>query len=48
MQKKERHVKVTNGVQTNVEAIGDVSLELADGFIFYLEMFFMFFHYRET
>jgi hypothetical protein len=28
-----RHVKVANGVQADVKAVGDVSLELADGFI---------------
>jgi hypothetical protein len=32
-QRSERHVKVVNGVQADVEAVGDVSLELADGFI---------------
>jgi hypothetical protein len=32
MQRRERCVKVTNGVQADVEAIGDLSLELADGF----------------
>jgi hypothetical protein len=32
-QRSERHVKVTNGVQTDVEVVGDVSLELVDGFI---------------
>jgi hypothetical protein len=32
-QRSERHVKVTNGVQIDVEAVGDVSLELVDGFI---------------
>ena len=31
-QRSERHVKVTNGVQAEVEAVGDLSLELADGF----------------
>jgi hypothetical protein len=36
MQRSERHVKVVNGVQADVEAIGDVSLELADGFILLL------------
>jgi hypothetical protein len=33
MQRSERHVKVANGVQADVEAVGDVSLELADGYI---------------
>jgi hypothetical protein len=32
-QRSERHVKVANGVQADVEAVGDVSLELADGYI---------------
>jgi hypothetical protein len=32
-QRSERHVKITNGVQTDVEAVGDVFLELANGFI---------------
>jgi hypothetical protein len=32
-QRSERHVKVTNGVQADVEAVGDVSLKLVDGFI---------------
>jgi hypothetical protein len=36
MQRSERHVKVTNGVQIDVEAVGDVPLELADGFILLL------------
>ena len=31
-ERSERHVKVANGVQAEVEAIGDLSLELADGF----------------
>jgi hypothetical protein len=35
-QRSERHVKITNGVQADVEAVGDVSLELADGFILLL------------
>ena len=30
--KEERHVKVANRVRADVEAIGDLSLELADGF----------------
>ena len=32
MQRSERHVKVANGVRAEVEAVGDLSLELADGF----------------
>ena len=35
-QRNERTIKVANGVQANVEAIGDVPLELADGFILLL------------
>jgi hypothetical protein len=34
-QKNERHVKVANGVQADVEAVGDISLQLADGFILF-------------
>jgi hypothetical protein len=36
MQRKERHIKVANGVQADVEAIGDLPLELANGFILVL------------
>jgi hypothetical protein len=32
MQRSERHIEVANGVQAEVEAVGNVSLELADGF----------------
>jgi hypothetical protein len=35
-QRRERQIKVANGVQADVEAVGDVSLELADGFILLL------------
>jgi hypothetical protein len=35
-QRSERHVKVANRVQVDVEAIGDVPPELADGFILLL------------
>ena len=31
-QRRERHVKVVNGVRADVEAVDDLSLELADGF----------------
>ena len=31
-QRSEIHVKVANGVRAEVEAVGDLSLELADGF----------------
>jgi hypothetical protein len=33
MQRSERHVKVANRVQVDVEVVDDVSLELIDGFI---------------
>jgi hypothetical protein len=32
MQRSERRIEVANGVQADVEAVGDISLELADGF----------------
>jgi hypothetical protein len=32
MQRSERRTEVTNGVQADVEAVGDISLELADDF----------------
>jgi hypothetical protein len=32
MQRSERCIEVANGVQADVEAIGDISFELADGF----------------
>jgi hypothetical protein len=32
MQRSERCIEVVNGVQADVEAIGNISLELADGF----------------
>jgi len=35
-QRSERHIKVANGVQADVEAIGDVSLELVNGFMLVL------------
>jgi hypothetical protein len=35
-QRSETHVKVANGVQADVEAVGDVPLELDDGFILLL------------
>jgi hypothetical protein len=38
-QRSERHVKVANGVQADVEAVGDVPLELVDGFILLLRNF---------
>ena len=34
--RSERHIKVANGVQAEVEAIGDVSLELVNGFMLVL------------
>jgi hypothetical protein len=36
MQRRERCIKVANGVQADVEAVGDLSLELADGFVLLL------------
>jgi hypothetical protein len=36
MQRSERCIEVTNGVQAEVEAVGDISLELAYGFIILL------------
>ena len=41
-QRKERLVEVANGVQADVEAVGDVSLELVDASCLYFEMFFRF------
>jgi hypothetical protein len=32
MQRSERRIKVANGVQADVEAVNDISLELVDGF----------------
>jgi hypothetical protein len=32
VQRSERCIEVANGVQADVEAVGDISLELADGF----------------
>jgi hypothetical protein len=36
MQRSERCIEVANGVQADVEAVGDISLELADGFLILL------------
>jgi hypothetical protein len=36
MQRSERRIKVANGVQADVEAVGDISLELVDGFLILL------------
>jgi hypothetical protein len=33
LQKEERHIKVVNGVQAEVKAIGELPLELNDGFV---------------
>ena len=33
LQRGERHIKVANGVKAEVEVIGELSLELNDGFI---------------
>ena len=38
----ERHIKVANGVQAEVEAVGDVSLELVNGFILCIERCFIY------
>ena len=37
LQRGERTIKVANGVQANVEAIGDFSLELNNGFVLRLK-----------
>jgi hypothetical protein len=37
MQRSERHIKVANGVQADVEAVSGISLELADGFTILLK-----------
>jgi hypothetical protein len=36
MQRSERSIEVANGVQGDIEAVGDISLELADGFMILL------------
>ena len=36
LQRGERRIKVANGVKAKVEAIGDLSLELDDGFVLQL------------
>jgi hypothetical protein len=36
MQRSERRTEVTNGVQADAEAIGNISLELADSFMILL------------
>jgi hypothetical protein len=36
MKRSERCIEVANGVQADVEAVGDISLELADGFLILL------------
>jgi hypothetical protein len=36
MQRRERCIKVTNRVQADVEVVGDLSSELADGFVLLL------------
>jgi hypothetical protein len=40
LQRGERTIKVTNGVQANVEAIRDFSLELNNGFVLRLKEVF--------
>lgn len=45
MQRKERSIEVANGVQAEVEAVGDVSLELTEGFKLLLrDVLFVFLH----
>jgi hypothetical protein len=44
----ERHIEVANGVKVDVEAVGDISLELAYGFTILLRDVYMFLHYIET
>ena len=40
--RSERHIKVANGVNAEVEAIGDVSLKLVNGFMLVLrDVFFV-------
>jgi hypothetical protein len=48
IQKSERQIKVANGAQANVEAVGDVHLELDTGFIMILRDVYMYPHYKET
>jgi hypothetical protein len=36
MQRSERRIEVVNGVQADVETVGDISLELVDGFMIVL------------
>jgi hypothetical protein len=36
MQRSEGHIEIANGVQADVEATSDISLELADGFMILL------------
>jgi hypothetical protein len=36
VQRSERCIEVANGVQADVEAVGNISLELADGFMILL------------
>ena len=36
-QRSQRHINVANGVQADVEAVGDVSLELVNGFLLVLK-----------
>jgi hypothetical protein len=39
MQRSKRLIEVANGVQANIESVGDISLELADGFMILLRDF---------
>jgi hypothetical protein len=36
MQRSKRCIEVANGVQADIEAVGDISLELIDGFMILL------------
>jgi hypothetical protein len=47
-QRREGHIEVANGVQADVEVVGDMSLELANGFTILLKDVYMFLHYTET
>ena len=48
LQRGERRIKVVNGVEAEVEAIGDLSLELDDCFRLRFQIFFMYPLYVET
>jgi hypothetical protein len=44
-QRSERHIEVVYGVKAEVEAVGDISLELADGFTIVLRDVLYVLHY---